>query len=375
MRVALLIGALRGGGAERVCVTLANGLARNGHTVELSVLSLRGAVYADSIASTVTLREIGADHARTGILKLGRWLRAQRSLRTDVILVFNHQLAVMLVALRLLTFLSVRIVARNSNQLSAKEAEGGLWHGAVTAFIVRLLYRHVDLIVAQSEGMQRDLSENFRCPKHKIVTINNPNSVTDQSVAIVPTREALTVLYAGRLVELKGLNDLIDAFSIVQSRLPEARLVLAGEGPQRPDLERRVRVLSLEDHVDFVGFDREIWRRYASACVVVLTSRYEGFPNVLVEAISFGTPVIAFDCPSGPSEIIVDGVNGYLIGHRDTDRLAQAVISVLTGEARLDERQIRSTAQRYTTERVVAMYERVLAIGTDSSGFNKPDQS
>src|SRR5207245_8477381 len=118
------------------------------------------------------------------------------------------------------------------------------------------------------------------------------------------------VLAMGRLVPQKGFDWLLDAWARVRTDRPDWRLVIAGEGPDRAELASRARRLGVEASVEFPGFDREPYRRMAGAEVFVLSSRYEGFPLVLVEAMGCALPVVAMDCPSGPREIVREGADG-----------------------------------------------------------------
>ena len=360
MKVSLLISGLRGGGAERVCVIVANGLAARGHDVSLTVLNTEGQAYAGQLSPQVRLINLSVAHARRSFIALRHWLLKEQP---TLVLVFNHQLAIILVCLRSLMRGKFKIVARNINTLSVRAQHQNWWHGSVTNALTRLLYSRVDHVIAQSTGMHSDLVENYRILPSHITTIHNPVSAEllscDSETAKRNPYERV-VLYVGRLGKQKGLEDLLSAFSVVVENEPGATLYLVGTGPEENHLQNLATTLGITESVHFVGFQTDVISWYQRASVVVLTSHYEGFPNVLVEAITCGTPVVAFDCPSGPSEIIVEGVNGYLIPDRDKALFAQRVTDILVGRVVFRQEDVARTAERFRSNVVLDQYEAVL---------------
>lgn len=280
-----------------------------------------------------------------------------------MVLVFNHQLAIVLVCLRALMRGKIKIVARNINTLSVRAQHQNWWHGTVTNALTRLLYSRVDQVVAQSSGMHADLVENYKVSPTHVRTIQNPVSgdVWDRRLDTTkPDVAEKVVLYVGRLGKQKGLEDLLTAFLDVEESQPDATLYLVGTGPEEKHLRKLVAKLRIGESVHFAGFQGDVVSWYQRASVVVLTSHYEGFPNVLVEAIACGTPVVAFDCPSGPSEIILEGVNGYLIPKRDKALFAQKVTDILSGRVAFHSEVVAQSAERFSPDVILDKYEAVL---------------
>ena len=360
MIISLLISGLRGGGAERVCVTVANGLVARGHSVSLTVLSTEEQAYAEQLSPQVRFINLSVGHARTSFIALSRWLLEEQPTQ---VLVFNHQLTIVLACLRALMRGKFKIVARNINTLSVRAKHQNWWHGTVTNALTRLLYSQVDHVIAQSTGMNADLVENYRISQSQITTICNPASVEplscDQDTAKRNASEK-AVLYVGRLGKQKGLEDLLSAFSDVVKNEPDATLYLVGTGPEEKNLRNLATKLGITESIHFGGFQSDVLSWYQRASVVVLTSHYEGFPNVLVEAIICGTPVVAFDCPSGPSEIIREGVNGYLILGRNKALFAQRVTDILGERVVFRPENVARTAERFRADVVLDQYEAVL---------------
>lgn len=360
VKISLLISGLRGGGAERVCVTVANGLAARGDDVSLTVLNTEEQAYAGQLSLKVRLINLRVGHARTSFFALRRWLLKEQP---TLVLVFNHQLAIILVCLRAFMRGKFKIVARNINTLSVRAQHQNWWHGTVTNALTRLLYSRVDHVIAQSTGMHADLVENYRISPSRVTTIHNPVSAKFLSYdpdTANPNSAEKVVLYVGRLEKQKGLEDLLSAFSDVVKNQPDAILYLVGTGPEEEHLRNLATTLGITESVHFVGFQTDVVLWYQRASVVVLASHYEGFPNVLVEAVTCGTPVVAFDCPSGPSEIILDGVNGYLIPNRNKAQFALRVTDILGARVAFRPEDVARTAERFSPDVVLDQYEAIL---------------
>ncbi len=190
------------------------------------------------------------------------------------------------------------------------------------------LYRLPSSVVAVSDGVRRALVA-LRLPADRITTISNPVSCVDttRSATGAPASGRF-ILAAGRLIPAKGFDLLLHAFSRVKSR--SLQLVVLGDGPQRNDLEKLCRRLGNSDRVCFPGEVSDISRWYRYAECFVLSSRNEGWPNVLVEAMAAGCPVVSFNCDYGPAEIVQDGTSGLLVATGNVDALAHAITRLVT---------------------------------------------
>ena len=360
-RVTLFINSLRGGGAERVCATLANELHAMGWSVEILVLNLRDAVLRDSVNADIPVVDLGITHARYSALAVASYLHARHP---DRFLVFNDQLAVLLVWLRCMRLGRFSVVARSISTLSRKASlEPSFWHRRVVHAMTRVFYRRVDVIIAQSEGMKRDLISNYGIDDRQLRVIHNPLSdyfTRHRSGRPVPWQSRRNeILYVGRLNTIKGLDLLMDACLICMKADPELVVRLLGDGEEMSALKRRAESAGVAHRVHFEGYVKDVLEYYAHARLLVLTSHYEGFPNVLLEAISQGTPIVSVDCESGPSEIIQEGVNGFLVKSRNARDLADALQRVLAKE--WDVAGIRQTAAAFSARQVASKYSVELA--------------
>ncbi len=177
------------------------------------------------------------------------------------------------------------------------------------------------------------------------------------------------VVALGRLYEQKGFDLLVDAWKTVAERHPDWHLDIYGDGEQRDTLQRQIADGGLSQAVTLHPATVDVAAAYASAAFYVMSSRYEGFGLVLIEAMRCGLPCVSFDCPSGPSEIITDGRDGILVPYRGLSRkervagLAQALCRMMDHEEELPAmgRAAQAASQRYTAENVIPMWERLFA--------------
>jgi glycosyltransferase involved in cell wall biosynthesis len=353
-KITFLINSLGGGGAERVCVNLANGLSARGWHVTLVVLHLNNAENQKDLKHNIDLVLLHKKHARTAPIALAKFLRQRKP---EKILVFNHQLAVLLVMLRAILFSRFIIIARNISTLSQKKAvEPSFWHKHVVQSLTRMFYRRVDRVVAQSKGMANDLVCFYGIPAAKISVLPNPvNAAIESYVPSEEVRKNNYLLCVGRLETVKAFDYAIAAFAVIAPEYPRLRLKIVGKGRLEGQLKELARHLGVAERVDFEGYQSNMIPYYMGAKATLLTSLYEGFPNALAESIALGTPVVAFDCPSGPSEIVVDGVNGFLVEHLNGVDLVEKLKQVLSSEWSID--LIKRSALRYSSVEALTAYE------------------
>jgi glycosyltransferase involved in cell wall biosynthesis len=220
---------------------------------------------------------------------------------------------------------------------------------------MRRLYRHLDAIVVLTDtdmegyGLLMDGSVRLYRIPNTVRPLPGPKADLD----------APTVYAAGRMRHQKGFDLLLPAWAQVAPRHPGWRLRLRGRGHMREDIARLIEEHAVEDSVVLEGPAEDIGADMAAASVFVLSSRFEGFPLILIEAMSKGMSVVSFDCPTGPSDIIDDHRNGLLVPAEDVDALAQAIHEVIddpdlrrrTGTAAIE------TAQEFTMQAIGPQWE------------------
>jgi glycosyltransferase involved in cell wall biosynthesis len=358
--ITFLINSLGGGGAEGVCINIANGLVDRDFHVTLAVLHLDNAIRQHELNPSVELAVLNRRHARTALFSLWRFISERRPSK---ILVFNHQLAVLLVIIRVFFRMHFIIIARNISTLSeVRKHEKSFWHKNVVHGLTYFLYKKVDTIVAQSKSMKSDLMINYDLNDSSVIIIHNP--VPSKIVSFLQNSKEIYIkenylLCIGHLEKVKAFHYAIDGFARICRDYPYLRLKILGDGSLKGQLRQQAERLKIEEKIDFEGYRQDVIPYYVHANVTVLTSLYEGFPNVLVESIALGTPVLSFDCQSGPAEIIQDGINGYLVRYQDTEYLAACLRKAIG--RKWDPVAVRSTAERFAFTTILDEYEIILS--------------
>lgn len=358
--IVFFISSLGGGGAEGVCVSLANALAKRGWQVNLLVLNLSNAVHQMNLDPLVEIVSLDVQHTRNAILPLKKYIKKANP---DKFLVFNYELAVLLVLLRTWLKSDYKIIARNINSLRSKQQQiQSLWRKFIVYPLIHRLYYKVDLVINQCYAMQEELISLYPQISSKSIVIYNPvNSRINEAakdIASATISKHNYLLCVGRLEKQKAFHLAIESFAILVRDFPELKLKVVGEGQLESELKTLMVNLNIQDRVDFLGYQKKMIPLYQNANATVLTSLYEGFPNVLVESITLGTPVIAFDCPSGPSEIIEEGINGSLVKSRDIQVLATAIRNVLINPP--SPEQVQQNTDKYDIDNIVVQYEKML---------------
>jgi glycosyltransferase involved in cell wall biosynthesis len=331
-RLAIFLPGLYDGGAERTLLNLAEGLASKGYPVDL-VLARAEGPYMTEIPDSVRVVDLKASRVLTCLPALIHYLRSEHPTALLATLYAN----IVAVWARRLTGIPKRVVLNEQNTLSSVSTGEKDLRWKLYPELARWFYPWSDGITAVSKGVADDLAQATKVSPDHIWVVYNPIVTPDlMKKAAVPLEhpwfrpgEPPVVLGVGRLTAQKAFNVLIEAFAQVR-KSQHARLLILGEGEERSMLEAQIRQLGLEQDIQLGGFVSNPYPYMAHAALFVLSSRWEGLPTVLVEAMSLRTPVIATDCPSGPREILRDGQYGTLVPVEDPRALAKAMTDVLS---------------------------------------------
>lgn len=352
----IIISSLAGGGAERVCVNLCNSLAESGYKVELTVISLNDDVFSKQLSEHVILNNFNQKRIRNSIIPLYKYLRDRKN---KTLLVFNYEIEVILLVIKQICRWPATIILRSMSILSQYlESHTGIKKLLIKGVIHRI--SKSDKIICQSKGMQKDILDYLHIPIEQTVVINNPVAKEISEFTKLNLKDVLEYhkqdyfLYIGRFAEVKGLFELLDAFCLVCKINKTIRLKLVGKGVLKQALEEYSSQLAIIDRVEFLPFTPDIIPLYLGANTTVLSSFREGFPNVLIESIALGTPIIAFDCPSGPRDIIVENINGYLVKERNSESLAKKMLQAL--DKTWDKQAIIETSAQYYSRNITREY-------------------
>lgn len=360
MRIALLLSNLAGGGGERAHVMLANALAAEGHDVELIVVNRAGPCEA-LVAPSVRMTDLRCGRTFRALPKL---IRALRDSRPDV-LVSALVSANVLAALAGQVLRHLPMVAIEHGDMNAVyHADKGQLAASIGYRIAPWVYGRFARIFCVDQSSLLSVAAFTR--RNDLPLSVMPNVVIGNDIDDL-VREGVdhpwlpgdrpVFLGIGRMVEQKNHSLLLRAFARVIAQRP-ARLIILGDGPLRQDLERERRALGLGDHVDMPGF-RNPFPFLAAADALVLSSRWEALPTVVIEALYAGCPVVVTKASMGTLELVGFGRYGRIAEHESPDALAREMLAVLDG--RTDKGPLRAQGARYSGHVVAGLYERELA--------------
>jgi glycosyltransferase involved in cell wall biosynthesis len=338
-RIALVTNAMEGGGAQRAFAKLASGIAAAGREVDL-VLGRAEGPYLGEVGPDVRVVDLGVPRFGRAVVPLARYLR-----RTHPLAVYSalDYVNVVTVVAHGLARVDTRLVVSERNTLSVAASNSASRATRWMPTLVRRVYPRADAVVAVSPGVAEDLVAGCGLSPRQVHVLPNP-VVTPQLFEmraesvdppwlgdLLGDPDRPVVLAVGRLVPQKDFGVLLEAFADVRRSRP-ARLVILGEGPLRPDLEAQAERLGVADDVVLPGFCANPYPVMAAADAFVLSSRWEGSPGVLIEAMACGAPVVATDCPSGPRQVLDGGRYGRLVPVGDREALAAGIADTLAGE-------------------------------------------
>jgi glycosyltransferase involved in cell wall biosynthesis len=355
-----------GGGVERVTLNLLRHLSRSKFSLKLVIIGAQQDATLP-VPSDVTVTFLGKRHVREAIAPLYHILATEQP---DVIYSAKTLVNLAAILANRLAGQSCRIVVSEHIHLSTylqHEAINRKWR--LWPILARGIYRWADKVVCVSMKISQDIQARLRLPPSKISVIYNPvvdDLMLKKASAVInhpwfaSNREKPVILAIGRLTRQKGFPYLLRAFAQVRNTIP-TRLVILGEGEEYEVLLDLTRTLGIHQDVALLGFQENPYAYMAKSDAFVLSSLWEGLPTVVIEAMACGVPVVATRCPSGPEEIIMDGVNGLLIPPADTEALADAIIRLLSNPEMAQKLALaaKRRAEDFSVEKIVPQYERL----------------
>lgn len=363
-RLAFLLPDMGGGGAERVANTLMGDFLARGYEVDLVLAKARGSLL-ERVPAGVNIVDLGAERLGRALWPLVRYLRKRRP---HALQVRMWPLTVVAILARSLARVKTRLVLSDHVALSKQYGHLPRTFRLLKAS-VRILYPLADEKLLVSAGAADDLAAITGLPRDSFHVVYNPMpvapdaTVTPEIEALWGGRDAARIITVGTLKGQKNQALLISAFAILRRRRA-AKLMLLGDGPLRAELEAHARRLGVEADVLFPGFTPTPAPYMASADLFVLSSDYEGFGNVLVEAMALGVSVVSTDCESGPSEILGGGQFGRLTPCGDAEALAAAMEAAL--DSPTDPALLKDQAERLSGRASIEKYLELM-LGRDSA--------
>jgi len=389
-KLVIFIKSLKGGGAERSTVNLANALAASGIDVDLLIIDKKG-VFHELVSEQVNLIRLpeasfvqiirrlwrypmdlayllrlivvpGSPKPAAAVPALADYLRNTRPQALLTALDYGNIAAVVA---RTVANVDTRVVIGQRNQLSEGYKGRAKWRHKQIVPTLRYFFERADAVVSVSKGVSEDLGKALQLPDHKLHVVYNAvyNSILEaQSLEEIQhewlkNKEIPVLLAAGKLKPQKDFETLLKAFAQVRTKI-KAGLIILGEGPMRSTLISLAKKLNIAEDVRFEGFVQNPFKYMRHADLFVLSSKYEGLPGVLVQALACGCPVVSTDCPSGPREILENGKYGSLVPVADANALADAIIAKL--QTPHDPENLKSQGRSFSEEAAVRGYARVL---------------
>jgi len=360
--LAIFLAGLGGGGAERVMLYLARGFVERGIKVDLVLVKTDGPCIS-LIPPEVRVVNLGTGRLLRSIPALVRYLQENQP---KTLLCAMEDINVVALWCRRIAGVSTRVVVTVHNTLSQESQNATEIKKRLAPYLARWFYPWADAVVTVSQGAYEDLvrlglsSERLKVIYNPVVTPElGKKALESLDCSWFSQGEPPVILAVGRLEAQKDFPTLIQAFARVKQQRP-ARLMILGEGKDRPFLEALVQELDLAENVALPGFVDNPYAYMAKAAVFVLSSLYEGLPTVLIEAMAMGTPVVSTNCKSGPTEILENGRYGKLVEVGDINGMAEAIISTL--EKPLDAIALQKKATEFSLEKAVAHYLEVLQV-------------
>ena len=355
MKIGLFFSNFNGGGIQRVMLTLAEGFVNKNHLVDIIVVDGDGPLRKD-VPKDCSTFNLDTGNARKSLFPLVSYFNSEQP---DILLSAQTHFNFVAILAKLFSKWEGKLV------LSEHITIGNMtknWKEKLSPLIAGVSYRLADLVILVSEGAASHFLEHTHLPASLIRTIHNPFDIEKiKTLANHPPQhpwfdssDAPIFISAGRLTRQKDYTTMLHAFQIVHSQRPDARLVILGEGEERPQLESLAKELKIQAVVSLPGFTTNPFAMISRANAFVLSSRWEGFGNVIVEALACGTPVIATDCHSGPAEILGNGEYGTLVPVGNTQSLAQAMLKEISNPP--SHKKLQERANDFSVEKIVPQY-------------------
>jgi len=353
-KILFLLPSLNHGGTEKVMVNIFNHLNRK--LFDPYFCAFTSGTLKCKIADSEKIIILSHKRVLFGIFKLMYVIH-----RTNPKIIFSSQshLNAIVCVLKRLKLINSYLVIRESNYLSEQQNNATrLYEKYFVTWIIRIFYPYADHLICQTNEMKKDILSFFPSWDVPTSVIYNPIDHPPPFITESPKKRIISV---GRLEKQKNHLLLIEAFNIIKNDVPH-NLIIIGEGSERKNIELLIAEKGLQNRINLTGHLNLVWEEYKNSALLVLTSNFEGFPNVIIEAMANSTPVIASDCPSGPNEIIEHGNNGFLFPVGCSIKLAELMKLLLLSSKYSKDMAYRSymTLEKYNISKIIKRYEQIL---------------
>lgn len=362
MRISLFIPDFEEGGAQKMMINLAGALVQNANIYVDLVVACSNGSFKNLVSKDVNIIQLECSRTFQAIPKLARYIK---TVKPDVLVSALYHANVVTLMAKLLTTSQnkhTKFIITERNHLSTKIKNSSSIKDKILLRAIKILYPKADALIAISKGVMKDVLSLCPSVENKTSYIYNPvitssfeQEINTSSVSelLVPNSKLPIIIASGRLVEQKDYPTMLRAIALVIKEKP-VNLVILGKGPLHDELTSLTKELSISEHVFFKGFVKNPLAYMKQADMFLMTSGWEGFGNVLVEALYCGLPIVATDCPSGPAEIIANGRYGNLTKIGDEHKISQAILDTL--EHPMPREKQRQRAMEFTAEAISKQY-------------------
>jgi len=355
-KIMFVMPSLTGGGAERVMLTLINHIDKS-KFIPIFVLTNKEGRFLKvlkTLPKDVEIIDLDTKQARYAIFKIAKVIK---EIKPDIVFSTLGHLNLLMAMIRPFFSREIKFISRESNTVSVENKQEK--YPKLFDWLFKNVYNNFDLIITQSKYMRDDLIENFGTKKEKIAVIYNPVDIDNvqnkaqESVKNLYDNSKINLVAAGRLAPQKGFDILVESMKYLDDKY---HVTILGEGDDKEELEALIKTHKVEDKVTLAGFQHNPYVYMDKADFFVLSSRYEGLPNVILESNVCGTPSVAFTSPGGTAEIIKDGETGVLVREFDAKSFADGVKKAV--EIEFDSKKIENFCKtNFNVEKIVKEYE------------------
>jgi len=347
-KILFIVPSMRGGGSERVISIILKHLSRDKFNIVLILLKKEGK-YLSDLPNDIEIIDLNVKKTRYALVKIIKEIKFQKP---DIVFSTLGYLNILISILRPFFSKNIKFIARESSIVSIQNKEEK--YPKLFDFLFRYFYKNFDLIISQSKYMKNDLIQNYKIDENKIKIINNPVDIEKiEKLSEEKLDERVDILLVGRLDKNKNFKDIISIMPELQNRT----LTILGEGVELKNLKRFAKSLNVENRIKFLGFQSNPYKYMKRANILVLTSKYEGFPNVILEANACGIPVVAYNCAGGTGEIIKEGINGFLVKCGDRELLKKTIEKNFIHNFKSDKIQ-NLIKNKYSIQKIIKLYEK-----------------
>ena len=338
--ILFVLPSLSGGGAERVTANIINFIKKKNFNINILLINNIGPHKDLIFDNNINIINLNKKHARTSYFKL---VKIINTIKPDIVFSTLQHVNILLLIFKRLYKSKPKLIIREANTPSQFMGNLNLFKKKLFLFLLKTQYKKADLIIAQCNEMRDDIISTYKLNNvDNVITIYNPIDVKfikNKSTDFNPFNDTyVNIVSIGRLTYQKGFDILLKSISIVRELYPNVFLTIVGDGELRNYLIRLSNDLNIQNSVNFVGFQNNPYPYIKYSDLYVLSSRWEGFPNTLLEAITLNKKVVSTNCKSGTFEILNDYENGIIVKTDDPVSLAEGIISSIKKEIKYSEK-------------------------------------